>query len=135
VQRKAKEKGFDDLNLHHRDVYVLLSERRHAGVPIGIDSEANLRIPTTHPPHGAVGFLFFAVNHYGSSLKRAPVAKRLTRRSAKPVYVGSNPARCSKTFTEKAGWASPGGVFSAGGADLFWQGAAAFSVASIAEPE
>jgi len=105
--RNTKEKGFDDLNLHHREVYVLLSERRHAGVSIGIDSEANLRIPTTHPPHGAVGFLFFAVNHHESSLKRAPVAKRLTRRSAKPVYAGSNPARCSKSFTGKVGGASP----------------------------
>jgi len=55
---ECKGKGFDDLNLHPRDVYVLLSERRRAGVPIGIDSEANLRIPTTHPPDGAVGFLF-----------------------------------------------------------------------------
>jgi hypothetical protein len=58
AKESAKEKGFDDLNLHPRDVYVLLSERRRAGVPIGIDSEANLRIPTTHPPDGAVGFLF-----------------------------------------------------------------------------
>jgi hypothetical protein len=60
--RSSKENGFDELNLHPRDVYVLLSERCRAGVPIGIDSETNLSILTTHPLNSAVGFLHFAAN-------------------------------------------------------------------------
>jgi hypothetical protein len=49
----------DAYDLHSRDVYVPLSVRRDAGVSFGIDSEAISECPTTHPPNGAVGFLFY----------------------------------------------------------------------------
>jgi hypothetical protein len=42
-------------------VYVLLlSGRRCAGVFFGLDFDHEYRVPTTHPPQGAVGFLIFS---------------------------------------------------------------------------
>jgi hypothetical protein len=44
-----------------------------------------------------------AAMQLGCVADEAPVAKWLTRWSAKPVFMGSNPIRCSKnqSFTEK----------------------------------
>ena len=42
-----------------RDVSVLLSGRRCAGVYFGLDSESGITNPSTHPPNGAVGFSFW----------------------------------------------------------------------------
>ena len=43
-------------------------------------------------------YFLFAVNgRLVAAESRAPVAKWLTRRSAKPVHAGSIPARCSNT--------------------------------------
>ena len=84
-----------------RDVSVLLSGRRCAGVYFGLDSESGITNPSTHPPNGTVGFSFFAKYltvffcYHGQLLPRAPVAKRQTRGSAKPVFAGSIPARRS----------------------------------------
>jgi hypothetical protein len=85
----------DDFWIHSRDVYVPLSFERRAGVFHGISSEENSGFlqPTRQEARWVFAFL-------GDSLKefdffRAPVAKRLTRRSAKPVFAGSIPARCS----------------------------------------
>ena len=80
----AKEK-LNGPFVQFRDVSVLLSGRRCAGVYFGLDSESGITNPSTHPPNGAVGFSF----------PRAPVAKRQTRGSAKPVFAGSIPARRS----------------------------------------
>lgn len=80
--------GNDEDANHSRNVCVLL--HRAAGVCRGLDSDSSSRSPTTHPLIGAVGFCIF-----GATFNSAPVAKWLTRGSAKPVFVGSIPTRCS----------------------------------------
>jgi hypothetical protein len=117
VSCRARD-GTDGPFLHSRDVFVLLSGLRRAGVFAGLDSEAESRFHATHPLSGAVGFSFTRKQRSGGSYQekdiamiknvseslslfpvfRAPVAKWLTRRSAKPVYAGSIPARCSTRF-------------------------------------
>ena len=54
----AKER-FNGPFVQSRDVSVLLSGRRCAGVYFGLDSESGITNPSTHPPNGAVGFSFF----------------------------------------------------------------------------
>jgi hypothetical protein len=98
-------KGLDDQIVHSRDVYVyvLLLRQRRAGVYSGVDSEAGILNPDDPPAEWRGGFLIFSGQIpmaclYGalSIVFQAPVAKWLTRRSAKPVYAGSIPARRSK---------------------------------------
>ena len=86
----------NDFRIHSRDVCVLLSFERHAGVFHGISSEANSgsRQPTRHEARWVFVLLGDSLRDF--SFFRAPVAKWLTRGSAKPVFAGSIPARCSK---------------------------------------
>ena len=85
----------NDFRIHSRDVYVSLLLRRNAGVFHGISSEANSGSlqPTRHEARWVFVFLRDSLRDFG--FFRAPVAKWLTRGSAKPVFAGSIPARCS----------------------------------------
>src|SRR5271165_1316959 len=71
----------------------LLSGLCCAGVFAGLDSRAT-NLEPGDPPAERGGFF---------SAFQAPVAKWLTRRSAKPVFVGSKPTRCSKIQSNKKG--------------------------------
>src|ERR1700733_13529865 len=95
--RALDGKGFDGSLVHLRDVSLLqLSKLCRAGMFAGLDSQSESETPQTHPPC-ASGFLVLGANQR----PQAPVAKWLTRRSAKPVYAGSIPARCSKVCMVK----------------------------------
>ena len=85
----------NDFPIHSRNVYVSLLLRRNAGVFHGISSEANSgsRQPTRHEARWVFVFLRDFLKEFDFLL--APVAKWLTRGSAKPVFAGSIPARCS----------------------------------------
>ena len=90
--RALDGKGFDGSLVHLRDVFRLqLYKLCRAGVFAGLDSQSESETRQTHPPC-ASGFLVLGANQR----PHAPVAKWLTRRSAKPVYTGSIPVRCSK---------------------------------------
>jgi hypothetical protein len=99
VSERENLSGFesDDFRIHSRNVYVSLLLRRNAGVFHGVSSEANSGSlqPTRHEARWVFVFLGDSLRDFG--FFRAPVAKWLTRGSAKPVFAGSIPARCSSS--------------------------------------
>jgi hypothetical protein len=96
---KTPGSGIDEIGSHTRELYVLLPLQRSAGVCRGLDSESSSesRRPTRQTARWVFCFLEF--RRAICRKKRAPVAKWLTRGSAKPVFAGSIPARCSKKLT------------------------------------
>jgi len=56
---RSAGKGFDGLFLHSRNVYVLLSRLRDAGVYSGLDSEAGIANPDNPPATRRGGFFIF----------------------------------------------------------------------------
>ena len=81
----------NEFGIHSRNVFVLLPLQCAAGVCLGLNSEA------ISEPRRPTRQLAWWVFYFRGQPEGAPVAKWLTRGSAKPVFAGSIPARCSRS--------------------------------------